>query len=226
MKRAHGEIQWTPWPAPLRDRNPRGAGGRAATLADESSCPASSSAASTRDWRALREHAHARGIGLIGDIPIFVAHDSADVWRTASCSTWTTRGEPTRVAGVPPDYFSATGQRWGNPLYRWDRMRKTGYAWWIERFRATLAAFDAVRMDHFSASPLLGDPGPRADGDQRALGPGPGRAFFEALRRGAAASCRSSPRIWASSRPTWSALRDELRAARHEDPPVCIRRRS
>src|SRR4029079_8305537 len=92
----------------------------------------------------------ARGVALIGDIPIFVAHDSADVWHRRELFTLDdASGEPALVAGVPPDYFRATGQRWGNPLYRWDRMRADGYAWWIARFRATLAAFDAVRLDHF-----------------------------------------------------------------------------
>ena len=133
-------------------------------------------------------------------MPIFVAHDSADVWQHRDLFTSTRPGEPTLVAGVPPDYFSATGQRWGNPLYRWDRMRRDGYAWWIERFRATLAALRrrAPRPLH-RLLPLLGDPGARADGDQRPLA-ARARAprFFKAVRRALLGrSCRSSPRIWA-----------------------------
>jgi 4-alpha-glucanotransferase len=96
-----------------------------------------------REWRALREYCSARGIRVMGDLPIYVAHDSADVWSRPDLFRFDV------VAGVPPDYFSATGQLWGNPIYRWDRMEKEGYGWWIERMRAALRMFDLVRMDHF-----------------------------------------------------------------------------
>ena len=86
---------------------------------------------------------------LIGDIPIFVAHDSSDVWARRELFELDEDGRPTVVAGVPPDYFSATGQRWGNPLYRWQILRADGYAWWLARLRATLALVDEVRIDHF-----------------------------------------------------------------------------
>jgi 4-alpha-glucanotransferase len=88
-------------------------------------------------------------VGLIGDVPIFVAHDSADVWQRPDVFFLDDEGEPTVVAGCPPDYFSATGQRWGNPLYRWKRLAKTGYAWWVDRLRSMLSRFDAIRIDHF-----------------------------------------------------------------------------
>ncbi len=100
-------------------------------------------------WYELKAYAAARGIRFIGDIPIFVAHDSADVWANRDRFYLDERGNPTVVAGVPPDYFSATGQRWGNPLYRWDVMRASGYDWWISRFRACLSLVDVVRIDHF-----------------------------------------------------------------------------
>ena len=100
-------------------------------------------------WAAVREQAHARGIQIMGDIPIFVAHDSADVWAHPELFHLAADGRPSFVAGVPPDYFSATGQLWGNPLYRWDALARSGYAWWIDRFRAVLALVDLVRLDHF-----------------------------------------------------------------------------
>ena len=96
-----------------------------------------------RQWCALKAYCAERGIRMMGDIPIYVAKDSADVWAQPELFRFDA------VAGVPPDYFSATGQLWGNPIYRWDRMAADGYAWWIERMRAALAMFDLVRMDHF-----------------------------------------------------------------------------
>lgn len=102
-----------------------------------------------RQWAALRSECHSRGIRLIGDIPIFVAHDSSDVWANREQFELQQDGQPSVVAGVPPDYFSPTGQRWGNPLYRWDVMRDEGYRWWIRRLKATFALFDEVRIDHF-----------------------------------------------------------------------------
>ena len=86
---------------------------------------------------------------MMGDIPIFVAHDSADVWAYPELFHLDSDGNPTVQAGVPPDYFSATGQLWGNPLYRWNAMAETGYSWWIERFRSALRLVDIIRLDHF-----------------------------------------------------------------------------
>lgn len=102
-----------------------------------------------RQWDALKEYCRNRGIRLMGDLPIYVAHDSADVWAHRELFQLDETGRPLAVSGVPPDYFSATGQLWGNPLYRWDRMAGNGFPWWIERMRAALRLFDAVRMDHF-----------------------------------------------------------------------------
>jgi 4-alpha-glucanotransferase len=102
-----------------------------------------------RQWMALKDYANGKGIRLVGDIPIFVAHDSADVWANRDEYYLDEAGNPTVIAGVPPDYFSPTGQRWGNPLYRWDRMARNGYAWWIKRIEAILKLVDMVRIDHF-----------------------------------------------------------------------------
>jgi 4-alpha-glucanotransferase len=102
-----------------------------------------------RQWDKLHEYANEHGIKIIGDIPIFVAYDSADVWANPDLFFLDQDGLPTVVAGVPPDYFSVTGQLWGNPLYRWDVHKTSGYAWWLERFRSVLKVVDVVRLDHF-----------------------------------------------------------------------------
>ena len=102
-----------------------------------------------RHWQALRAYCRERNIKIMGDLPIYVAQDSADVWSSPDLFRLDERGFPITIAGVPPDYFSATGQRWGNPIYDWDRMRATGFHWWIERIRATMEQFDLFRLDHF-----------------------------------------------------------------------------
>jgi len=102
-----------------------------------------------RQWARLRDYAHARDIHLWGDLPVFVDRDSADVWANQHLYKLDEHGNPTVVSGVPPDAFSETGQRWGNPVYDWDAMEKDGYRWWIERLRTTFGRFDAVRIDHF-----------------------------------------------------------------------------
>jgi 4-alpha-glucanotransferase len=102
-----------------------------------------------KQWLALKDHCHERGIHIIGDIPVYVAHDSAEVWAHRKQFHLDEEGNPLVVAGVPPDYFSATGQRWGNPIYRWDMMAKRGYRWWTDRFRTNFTLVDMVRLDHF-----------------------------------------------------------------------------
>lgn len=102
-----------------------------------------------RQWQQLRDHARSRGIRIVGDIPIYVSHDSADVWANRHLFQLDPQGNSTRVAGVPPDYFAATGQLWNNPLYDWQAMEAEGYAWWIRRLKASLALVDYVRLDHF-----------------------------------------------------------------------------
>jgi 4-alpha-glucanotransferase len=104
-----------------------------------------------RQWTRLREYAHKSGVSLMGDIPMFVAHDSVDVWANQHMFFLDERGERTVQAGVPPDYFSEDGQLWGNPLYRWETMRADGFGWWVDRLRRELRRFDVVRLDHFIA---------------------------------------------------------------------------
>ena len=102
-----------------------------------------------RQWDSLRHHCKQLGIQVMGDIPIYVSHESCDVWAHQQFFELDEHGKPTVVAGVPPDYFSETGQLWGNPLYCWPELQRTAFAWWVERFRGTFRLFDSVRLDHF-----------------------------------------------------------------------------
>jgi 4-alpha-glucanotransferase len=140
---------WFNWPMELRRREPAALNAARAALGDEIAFHEFVQLVFDRQWQRLRGHARHLGVLLLGDIPMFVAHDGADVWQHQDLFQLDAAGERRCVAGVPPDYFSAEGQRWGNPLYDWNRLRDTGYAWWIERLRASLRRFDAVRLDHF-----------------------------------------------------------------------------
>jgi 4-alpha-glucanotransferase len=134
-------------------------------------------------WRALKAYANARGIQIIGDMPIFVATDSADVWAHRDLFHLDAQGRPTLVSGVPPDYFSETGQRWGNPIYRWDVMAKRGFQWWIARTQAALAQFDMIRIDHFRGFVGYWEiPATEPTAVHGHWVPGPGADFFEAIR--------------------------------------------
>jgi 4-alpha-glucanotransferase len=183
LKKAHGERQWTLWEPALRDRHPEALARARATHADEMAYVRFQQWRFASDWRALRAYAHERGVALIGDLPIFVAHDSADVWQHREQFQLDGAGQPTVVAGVPPDYFSESGQRWGNPLYRWPFMRAGGYRWWIDRFRATLGFFDVVRLDHFIGFQRYWEiPAQEETAVAGRWMKGPGTAFFRALK--------------------------------------------
>ncbi len=148
--RAHfGDKSWTEWDQPLVRRDPSALYEWQEKLADEIEMRKYWQFEFFRQWQALRHEAQRHDIQIIGDIPIYVSHDSADVWAHADQFCLDKNGRPTVVAGVPPDYFSETGQLWGNPLYRWDEMKRSGYEWWIKRFRAAFRLFDVVRLDHF-----------------------------------------------------------------------------
>lgn len=137
-----------------------------------------------RQWRALREYAGERGIRFMGDVPIYVAHDSSDVWSQPELFQVDAQGRPIAVSGVPPDYFSATGQLWGNPLYRWDRMAADGYSWWVRRMRAGFSLFDLVRMDHFRGFQAYWDvPAQEKTAVNGRWVTGPGSELFAALEK-------------------------------------------
>jgi len=136
-----------------------------------------------KQWTALKAYCHERGIKLVGDIPIFVARDSADVWMNPDQFKLDEAGNPLVVAGVPPDYFSATGQYWGNPIYNWDKMLADGFRWWIERVRATLEIFDIVRVDHFRGFAASWEiPGGDKTAERGLWVNVPGRELFTAIK--------------------------------------------
>jgi 4-alpha-glucanotransferase len=149
LKEYHGGASWVSWPPSLRDRHPQSVEDIHKTLHPYIDQQAFLQFIFFRQWHSLREYAKAAGVQIIGDIPIFVAHDSADTWSNRDLFYLSEDGNPSVVAGVPPDYFSSTGQLWGNPLYRWARHKETGYAWWLERIRANLSIVDIIRIDHF-----------------------------------------------------------------------------
>jgi 4-alpha-glucanotransferase len=149
IKDAHGGAPWHTWDKGLRRREPPALKAARREHAERIEFHVFVQAMFDRHWQRLKKAAHERGIIIIGDAPIYVAFDSADTWANQNLFKLKATGEPTHVAGVPPDYFSATGQLWGNPIYRWDVMKKTGYQWWKERLHAVLRQVDAVRLDHF-----------------------------------------------------------------------------
>ncbi len=142
-------LDWCDWPAPLALRDPAALAAARSAQAARVQFWQFGQWCFYRQWQTLRQYAHERGVQIIGDAPIFIAHHSAEVWARPDLFQLDARGRPTVVAGVPPDYFSATGQRWGNPLYRWSAHAADGYAWWIARVRRIFELVDRVRIDHF-----------------------------------------------------------------------------
>jgi 4-alpha-glucanotransferase len=135
-----------------------------------------------RQWLKLKAYAHQRGVQIVGDVPIFIGHHSAEVWSHQALFELGDDGQPTVVAGVPPDFFSATGQRWGNPLYRWDVHARDGYAWWVERLRCVFELVDIVRIDHFRGFAGYWEiPASEPTAIHGQWRPGPGADLFEAI---------------------------------------------
>jgi 4-alpha-glucanotransferase len=183
LKEKHPGLKWTEWPHDLAFREQAAVAAATRDLADEIRFQKYVQFLFFRQWAAVREAAEGRGIRIMGDVPIYVASDSADVWANRDLFQLDERGEPTVVAGVPPDYFSASGQRWGNPLYRWDLLRETHYRWWVSRFRAALRFADLVRVDHFRGFSAYWEiPAQEPTAIHGRWMPGPGKALFDAIR--------------------------------------------
>ena len=183
LKDAHGGSPWTDWELPLRTRDRAALNEARFKHAEKIAAHQFWQFVFSRQWDQLHEYARKNHVRLIGDIPIYVAHDSADVWAYPEMYHLDAQGLPTIMAGVPPDYFSTTGQLWGNPIYRWQRHAESGYAWWIERFRTVLNHVDIVRLDHFRG--FAGYWAVAAGGETAEKGewrPGPGAHFFEAVQ--------------------------------------------
>ncbi len=182
-KDAHRGAVWNQWPAELVVRDPAGLERWRRDLAEDLQVLKFCQFEFFREWQALKAYCQAREIRIMGDIPIYVAHDSADVWARPGLFHLDVNGRPSKVAGVPPDYFSATGQLWGNPIYRWDVMKQAGYAWWIQRFRASLRLFDVVRLDHFRGFEAYWEvPASESTAVQGRWVKGPGAELFAALQ--------------------------------------------
>jgi 4-alpha-glucanotransferase len=140
---------WTAWDKGLVKRDPAALKEWRRKLKSNIDCQRFQQFEFYRQWDALRKYANDHGIRIMGDIPIYVSHESSDVWSHPGQFCLDENGNPTEVSGVPPDYFSETGQLWGNPIYRWTEIERSGFKWWIERFRGTFRLFDLVRLDHF-----------------------------------------------------------------------------
>jgi 4-alpha-glucanotransferase len=149
IKRRMGGRSWADWPRELRDRMPEALQRMKSECAVDIEREKLGQFLFLTQWQALKSYCNERGIRIIGDIPIYVSYDSADVWANPDIFKLDQEKRPIAVAGVPPDYFSAVGQLWGNPVYNWEALGVTGYKWWIERFDHTLSLYDVVRIDHF-----------------------------------------------------------------------------
>lgn len=144
----HGQV-WSEWPWEMRDRQSESLHMVKEQHHDRINMEKFLQFVFFQQWSSLKSYCNDRGIQIFGDMPIYVCHDSTDVWANPDLFKLNEKKQPYCVAGVPPDYFSKTGQRWGNPVYQWDRLKETGYTWWIQRIKQNLNLFDMVRIDHF-----------------------------------------------------------------------------
>ncbi|MGA2903817.1 MAG: 4-alpha-glucanotransferase [Candidatus Korobacteraceae bacterium] len=183
LKQKHDLVIWTEWPRELALREPAALARARDEPRDQIECHKFIQFEFERQWCDLKAHCTRNGIRLLGDMPIYVALDSADVWVNRELFELDDDGKPRVVAGVPPDYFSATGQLWGNPIYCWAAHARTGYAWWIARFRRALEMLDMVRLDHFRGFEAYYEiPAGEVTAVNGAWVKGPGAALFEALK--------------------------------------------
>ncbi len=175
---------WNTWPQDIARRRPQAMTWWAKNLAGEIKMHKFLQYLFFKQWLELKSYANERGIRIVGDIPIFVAFDSADVWANSGLFYLNEDGSPAVVAGVPPDYFSETGQRWGNPLYRWHEMSQDNYAWWTARLKMSFTQADVVRIDHFRGFDAYWEiPATEPTAVIGKWTEGPGHAFFEAMQQ-------------------------------------------
>jgi 4-alpha-glucanotransferase len=175
---------WCEWPAGLARRAPAALAQAREQLAEHIHFWRFGQWCFYRQWAQLKAYANGKGVQIIGDTPIFIAYLSAEVWAHQHLFELDKQGRPTVVAGVPPDFFSATGQRWGNPLYRWAAHAKDGYAWWVERVRRSFELVDIVRIDHFRGFAGYWEiPASEPTAEKGRWVPGPGEALFKAITK-------------------------------------------
>ncbi|MGA0157830.1 MAG: 4-alpha-glucanotransferase [bacterium] len=184
LREVFEKKSWTEWPEEFKKREPSALAWAKDQHADSFGFHRFSQFLFFRQWQSLKNCVHEKGIRLIGDLPIFVAHDSADVWTHPEWFELDPDGNPIRVAGVPPDYFSPTGQRWGNPLFLWEAMESSGYSWWKLRMRILLETVDLVRIDHFRGfDQYWAIPAEDQTAENGSWVQGPGKSFFDAMLR-------------------------------------------
>jgi 4-alpha-glucanotransferase len=183
MKDVRAGAAWPGWERPMVERDPAALQAARTALSEKIEARKFWQFLFFKQWAALKLYANERRIQIVGDIPIFVAHDSADVWVNKHLFKLNADGSPQVVAGVPPDYFSKTGQLWGNPLYDWTRMRDEGFRWWIERISAMLHEFDILRIDHFRGFAASWEiPGGDTTAERGQWVAAPGRELFTAIK--------------------------------------------
>ena len=183
IKMANDQKQWLEWPEPLKLRDGQALSTAANELVDEVLAEKFYQFIFFKQWMALKEYANSRGVKIVGDVPIFLALDSVDVWRHQDQFKLNADGSPRVVSGVPPDYFSKTGQLWGNPIYDWDAMWSDGFSWWKERIRYTMRTVDIVRVDHFRGFAGAWEvPGGNGTAEHGEWVDAPGQELFAALR--------------------------------------------
>ena len=184
LKDHYASKPWFRWPEALRRREPERLERYRTKLDGGVLRHAFAQYLFARQWEALRRYAHRHGVRLVGDIPLFVAYDSADVWSKPEVFSLDARGRPRRVSGVPPDHFSRSGQLWGNPLYNWAWLERSGFAWWVDRFRMDLSRYDLLRIDHFRGfAACWGVPYGHRTARRGRWIPARGRKLFETLQR-------------------------------------------
>lgn len=185
LKDARGGASWNEWESPLARREEGALAAARESLRERIEAHKFSQFLFFRQWAALRDYCEESGVSVVGDIPIFVAYDSADVWVNRHLFKLDEGGKPRVVAGVPPDYFSAMGQLWGNPIYEWDAKRSEVIEWWLGRIRATLSLVSIVRVDHFRGFAASWEvPAGDATAERGRWVEAPGRELFSAIRRG------------------------------------------
>jgi len=184
LKSHFGGRPWTTWPEAYRSWSEGLGSGLPAPVRLDASRHVFYQYLFFGQWERLRAYAAGKGVGIIGDVPIFVAMDSADTWQNRAVFRLDADGSPLAVAGVPPDYFSANGQLWGNPLYDWDYLARTDYGWWIDRLRSAFSLYDIIRLDHFRGFENYWEvPAGASDARDGRWQNGPGLQFFRAIRR-------------------------------------------
>lgn len=177
-------ISWNAWEDKLKQRNPEALKQKKEELAEEMQFVRFQQYLFAEQWTKLKKYANENGIRIVGDIPIYVAFDSADAWANQELFQFDEEGTPIGVAGCPPDAFSATGQLWGNPLYRWDYHEKTGFAWWIQRLKYCFKLYDVVRVDHFRGfDEYYAIPYGDKTAENGKWEKGPGMKLFQAIKR-------------------------------------------